>query len=82
MLRVLIKLASISSGIGETKMDNYRELQPGDIIHCQGMTCTIKEIAWQDPWKWRESYYLEFTDTNGVYRNWKQQIDGGYAELK
>lgn len=27
-------------------------------------------------------YYLEFRDTNGVYRSWKQNFDGGYAELK
>ena len=23
-----------------------------------------------------------FYDTNGVYRSWKQNFDGGYAELK
>ena len=66
----------------DEKCNIPRNLQPGDIIHCQGMTCTIKEIAWQEPWEWREAYYLEFRDTNGVYRSWKQQIDGGYAELK
>lgn len=59
-----------------------RDLRPGDIIHCQGITCTIAEIAWQEPWEWRQSYYLEFTDTNGVYRSWKQKCDGGYAILK
>jgi hypothetical protein len=30
----------------------------------------------------RKAYYLEFRDTNGVYRSWKQNFDGGYAELK
>lgn len=58
-----------------------RKLKPGDIIHCQGIVCTIKEITFQEPWEWREAYYLEFTDTNGVYRSWKQNCDGGYAEL-
>lgn len=46
-----------------------RDLRPGDVVHCQGITCTIKEIAWQEPWEWREAYYLEFRDTNGVYRS-------------
>jgi len=59
-----------------------RDLRVGDIVHVQGITCTIKEIAWQEPWRWRNSYYLEFTDTKGVYRSWKQEFDGGYVELK
>lgn len=59
-----------------------RDLKPGDVVHCQGITCTIKEIAWQEPWEMRKAYYLEFRDTNGVYRSWKQNFDGGYAELK
>ena len=58
-----------------------RDLRPGDRILCQGIVCTNKEIAWQEPWGWREAYYLEFRDTNGVYRSWKQNYDGGYAEL-
>ena len=58
-----------------------RDLRPGDVVHCQGIVCTIKEIAWQEPWEWREAYYLEFRDTDGVYRSWKQNYDGGYAEL-
>jgi hypothetical protein len=59
-----------------------RDLRPGDIVHCQGITCTIADISWQEPWSWRQSYYLEFTDTNGNYRSWKQEFDGGYAILK
>lgn len=59
-----------------------RDLRPGDVVHCQGITCTIEEIAWQEPWEMRKAYYLEFRDTNGVYRSWKQNFDGGYAELK
>ena len=58
-----------------------RQLKPGDIIHCQGIVCKIKEITFQEPWEWRDAYYLEFEDTNGVYRSWKQNHDGGYAEL-
>lgn len=56
-----------------------RQLQIGDTIKCMGITATIKEIAFQEPWEWRESWYLEFTDTNGVYRSWKQEYDGGRA---
>lgn len=59
-----------------------RDLRPGDVVHCQGITCTIEEIAWQEPWEMRKAYYLEFRDTNGVYRSWKQNFDGGYADLK
>ena len=58
-----------------------RDLRPGDRIHCQGIVCTIKEIAWQEPWEWREAYYLWFRDTNGVYRSWKQNYDVGFADL-
>lgn len=59
-----------------------RDLKPGDVVHVQGIVCEIAEIAWQEPWDWREAYYLEFRDTNGIYRSWKQNFDGGYAELK
>ena len=58
-----------------------RDLRPGDVVHCKGIVCTIKEIVWQEPWEWREAYYLEFRDTNGVYRSWKQNYDGGFADL-
>lgn len=59
-----------------------RDLKPGDIVHVQWIVCEIAEIAWQEPWDWRKAYYLEFRDTNGIYRSWKQNFDGGYAELK
>lgn len=59
-----------------------RDLRPGDIIHCKGITCKIKEIVYQEPWEWRKAYHVEFFDTNGTYRSWKQNIDGGYAGLK
>ena len=59
-----------------------RDLKVGDVVHCKGITCEIKEIIEQEPWEWRKAYYVEFRDTNDVYRNWKQNIDGGHAELK
>ena len=67
-----------------------RQLRPGDKIQCPvdfglititDFTVTIKEIKYQEPWEWRNAYYLEFIDTNGVYRSWKQNIDGGKAIL-
>lgn len=56
-----------------------RQLQVGDTIRCQGISATIASIAFQEPWEWRNSWYMEFTDTNGVYRSWKQEYDGGKA---
>lgn len=56
-----------------------RQLEVGDIIICGGIKAKIKSIAFQEPWAWRDAYYLEFTDTNGVYRSWKQNFDGGEA---
>ncbi len=56
-----------------------RQLVVGDTIKARGITATIAEITFQEPWEWRNAWYLEFTDTNGVYRNWKQSCDGGKA---
>ena len=51
-------------------------LELGDTIICKGIKATIAKITFQEYWE-REGFYTEFTDTNGVYRNWKQWIDGG-----
>lgn len=53
--------------------DVYK-LEPGDTIVCKGIRATIKEIKFQEYW---DSYITEFTDTNGNYRSWKQEVDGG-----
>lgn len=53
--------------------DVYK-LEPGDTIVCKGIRATIKEIKFQEYWY---SYITEFTDTNGNYRSWKQEVDGG-----
>lgn len=57
--------------------DGDKILEPGDKICVKGITCTIKEIVVQEPWEWRNAFYIEFRDTNGVYRSWKQNFDGG-----
>jgi len=55
------------------------KLKPGDIITCKGIRAIIKEITFQEYWE-GEGYYIEFMDTNGNYRNWKQWTDGGNVE--
>lgn len=52
------------------------ELEPGDTIICQGIKATIKEIKSQEYWD-GYGFITEFTDTNGNYRSWKQEVDGG-----
>lgn len=56
-------------------------LEPGDKIRCKENICTIKEITFQE---YHEGYgfIAEFRDMNGVYRNWKQEVDGGKAIAK
>ena len=56
-----------------------RQLKIGDTIKVQGITATIATIEFQEPWEWRNSWYLEFRDTKGNYRSWKQEYDGGKA---
>ena len=51
-------------------------LEPGDRICCQGITSEIKDITFQEYWD-DDGFYIEFRDTNGYYRNWKQWTDGG-----
>ena len=56
-----------------------RQLVVGDTIKVQGIKATIASITFQEPWSWRNSWYIEFTDTTGEYRSWKQEYDGGKA---
>ena len=56
-----------------------RQLEIGDTIRCAEVSATIAEITFQEPWAWRNSWYIEFTDTDGNYRSWKQCDDGGKA---
>lgn len=51
-------------------------LEPGDTILCKGIKATIKEIEFQEYWE-GYGFITEFTDTNWVYRSWKQGVDGG-----
>ena len=70
-------------------MANKKEfLEVGDTIVCSvnigfrtitDFHATIAKIAYQEPYSWRGAYYLEFWDTNGTYRSWKQNYDGGHV---
>lgn len=63
-----------------------REARPGDVVIAKGIRCTIAKIYYQDfgpsdrcdgtcDWD------IEFVDTNGNYRSWKQYYDGGKIEF-
>ena len=58
--------------------EHNKILEAGDIVVCQGIQATISEITFQEYWE-GEGFYAEFRDTNGIYRNWKQWVDGGYV---
>lgn len=47
----------------------------GDMIRALGMTAIIGEILYQDCYD--GIFDIEFIDTQGVYRHWKQEYDGG-----
>lgn len=68
--------------------DNKELLEVGDTIVCNinigfrtitDFHATIAKIAYQEPFSWRNAYYIEFWDTNGAYRSWKQKSDGGHV---
>ena len=50
-------------------------LKSGDIIVAMGISVVVKEIIYQDYFngKWD----VEFVDSEGKYRHWKQEFDGG-----
>ena len=48
--------------------------EPGDKIKACGFLVTIEKIMYQDFWR---DWDIEFIDTCGNYRHWKQGFDGG-----
>lgn len=46
----------------------------GDVVNCMGLSVTIAHIFYQE---FDEHWDIEFLDTNGCYRHWKQLWDGG-----
>jgi len=50
-------------------------MKKGTKIRCKGMTVTVNEVLYAD--KWDGKWDVEFIDSNGNYRHWKQELDGG-----
>lgn len=48
----------------------------GDTIVCNGLRATVATIHYQDYFD-ESGFNIEFTSTDGVYRSWKQNLDGG-----
>lgn len=46
----------------------------GDVVNCMGLSVTIAHIFYQE---FDRHWDIEFLDTNGCYRHWKQLWDGG-----
>ena len=72
-------------------MATIREAKPGDVVICQGVRAVIAEIFSQytdtdydvATGEITKVYYgIEFVDTKGRYRNWKQRYDGGQIIFK
>lgn len=85
MMWMLSQRPSFSTCLEENTMiiNNYainehdrKKLEPGDVIVCGGIRAEISRIIHQDWWI-EEGFQIEFYDTNGKYRSWKQHIDGG-----
>lgn len=52
-----------------------KSARKGDKIHCMGITVEIDRILYQD--YYADAWDIEFFDTSGNYRHWKQSLDGG-----
>ena len=67
-----------------------RQLEVGDtikvprnigLVTITDYSIVIGEILYQEPWAWRNAYYIEFKDNAGRYHFWQQKYDGGTAIL-
>lgn len=56
---------------------NYANIPQGTVIKVPTMriTATVKKVLYSE--KWHDDYDIEFIDTDGKYRHWKQWDDGG-----
>lgn len=60
-------------------MEQFKEMVKGALIFCMGITCEVSEVKYA--FKEREGWDIEFIDTAGRYRHWKQWLDGGEITL-
>lgn len=64
-------------------MNITRKLDIGDVIECRGTKAKIAKIISQDAFIPKKDVLLdphidiEFEDTNGKYRRWRSELDGG-----
>ena len=63
-------------------MDGNMLVREGDSIVCGGVTVMVAEIVYQDESAMDGERDVEFIDTKGWYRHWKQSLDGGYVIRK
>ena len=57
-----------------------KEELKGAVITALGETVTIERVIYQ--FKERDGWDIEFVDTKGNYRHWKQWDDGGTIKIK
>ena len=55
-------------------MAKRKQARRGDMVACMGIVVTIENILYQE---FFEDWDIEFIDTDGNYRHWKQYFDGG-----
>lgn len=60
-------------------MRAHRHVRKGDKIHCMGITVEIAKVLYQE---WFDYWDVELIDTDGNYRHWKQEYDGGFLIQK
>lgn len=58
-------------------METREKLYPGDQITAMGQAATIWSILYQDMYADPGERDIEFIDTDGNYRHWKECFDGG-----
>lgn len=58
----------------KTNTTRCKRVRTGDKILCMGAVVTIGKILYQE---YFDDWDIEFIDTAGYYRHWKQYFDGG-----
>ncbi len=54
---------------------NFANVPEGTVIRAMGITATVKNVLYSETW--HGEYDIEFIDTHGNYRHYKQWDDGG-----